>query len=182
MRELTNRQKILLFMRSLGRSVRGEARVYFTGGSTAVLQGWRDTTVDIDMRFVPELDELFRALPGLKEKLEVNIELASPPDFIPQLPGWEERSIFIAREGKIDFFHFDLYSQALAKIERGHSQDVSDVQMMFEKGLIEVSKLLSLFEKIKPEIYRYPAIKLESFSRAVHRVVEQIDSESRDLE
>lgn len=156
--------------------------MYFTGGSTAVLNGWRDMTMDIDVRFVPEFDELFRAIPKIKEKLRINIELASPPDFIPQLPGWEERSIFIAREGKIDFFHFDLYSQALAKIERGHSQDVSDVQMMFETGLIEVGKLLSLFEKIKPELYRYPAIKPVSFSRAVHRVVEKIDSESRDLE
>lgn len=176
MREVTNREKILLFMRSLGTSARREARVYFTGGSTAVLQGWRDTTVDIDVRFIPEFDELFRALPKLKEKLHINIELASPPDFIPQLPGWEERSIFIAREGKIDFFHFDLYSQALAKIERDHSQDRSDVRTMFEKGFIDGAKVLDLFEKIEPELYRYPAINPKSFSLAVRRAVEENQS------
>ncbi len=45
-------------MRFLGREARGNARVYFTGGATAVLMGWRDTTIDIDLRFDPELDEL----------------------------------------------------------------------------------------------------------------------------
>jgi hypothetical protein len=55
-----------------------------------------------------------------------NIELAAPDDFIPPLPGWEEWSIFIARRGKIDFYHYDLYAQALAKIERGHARDLAD--------------------------------------------------------
>jgi hypothetical protein len=26
------------------------------------------------------------------ERLGFNVELASPPDFIPELPGWRERS------------------------------------------------------------------------------------------
>src|SRR5215212_8592940 len=105
MRDLSNKNGIKEFMRALGRAARGPARVYLTGGSTAVLFGWRDSTVDIDLKFVPEADELFRALPELKERLNVNVELASPPDFIPELPGWHDRSIFIAREGNIDFFH-----------------------------------------------------------------------------
>lgn len=82
-----------------------------------MLMGWRDTTIDIDLRFEPELDEIFRALPELKERL-INIELTSPSDFISPLPGWQERSRFITREGKISFYHYDAYSQALSKIER----------------------------------------------------------------
>jgi len=39
-----------------------------------VLMGWRDTTIDIDLKFDPELDELFRALQPPKEKLEIDIE------------------------------------------------------------------------------------------------------------
>lgn len=39
----------------------------------------------------------------------------------------EARLSCIAREGKLSFFHYDLYAQALAKIERCHSQDVADV-------------------------------------------------------
>jgi len=160
-------------MARLGRNVRQSASVYFTGGSTAVLRGWRESTVDIDVLFVPEIDAIFRSLPKLKEDLSVNIELASPPDFIPALPGWEDRSIFIIREGKIDFYHFDPYSQALAKIERGHSQDISDVAMMFKDDLIQTDVLLDLFVKIKPELYRYPAIDPQTFSAAVERAIKE---------
>ena len=73
-------------MRFLGRRMRQQVSVYFTGGTTAVLLGWRDTTIDVDLRFDPELDELYRALPEIKEQLQLNIELAAPSDFIPPLP------------------------------------------------------------------------------------------------
>lgn len=171
MRDLTSQGKILEFMRAFGAQARQEVRVYFTGGTTAVLMGWRDTTIDIDMRFNPEADELFRALPTLKEELQINIELVSPSDFIPLLPGWEDRSPHIKREGKVDFYHYDPYSQALAKIERGHSQDLKDVESMFQKGLLEMEKLLSLYQAIEPQLYRYPAIDPRSFGQAVQRVV-----------
>ncbi len=171
MRDLANEQKIFEFFKLLGRRVRSEVRVYITGGATAVLTGWRDTTVDIDLRFEPEVDELFRALPELKEKLWLNIELAAPSDFIPPLPGWKERSLFIGREGRISFYHYDPYSQALAKIERGHEKDLLDVAAMFERGMIEPEKLLELFESIRPQLYRYPAIDPTSFSNAVDRAL-----------
>lgn len=172
MRDLANEQKIFEFFKLLGRRVRSEVSVYITGGATAVLTGWRDTTVDIDLRFEPEVDELFRALPELKEKLWLNIELAAPSDFIPPVPGWKERSLFIGREGRINFYHYDPYSQALAKIERGHEKDLLDVAAMFEREMIEREKLLELFESIKPQLYRYPAIDPTSFSNAVDRAVE----------
>lgn len=160
-------------MRLFGAKARHRARVYFTGGSTAVLQGWRDSTIDIDIRFIPELDELFRILSEIKESLKVNIELASPPDFIPPVPGWEERSLYVGREGNLEFYHFDPYSQALAKIERGHAQDVQDVETMLKKGFVERTKLLSLYELIEPELYRYPAIDPSSFSKAVREITEK---------
>lgn len=135
-----------------------------------MLMGWRDSTIDIDLRFDPELDELFRSLQSLKERLKVNIELASPSDFIPPLPGWQERSDYIGSEGKVAFYHYDLYSQALSKLERGHAQDIADVESMFQKGLLDKKKLLSLFEAIEPELYKYPAIDPGSFSQAVHQI------------
>lgn len=160
-------------MHALGSRSRNAARVYLTGGSTAVLHGWRDNTVDIDLRFDPELDELYRALPELKEKLQINIELASPSDFIPPLSGWQDRCLFIGREGRLDFYHYDPYSQTLAKIERGHSQDILDVQSMLRDGLVESDKLLSLFLGIEDQLYRYPAIDPPSFARAVRQFVDQ---------
>lgn len=74
-----------------------------------LLLGWRQSTIDIDLRFEPEVDELLRELSSLKERLEVNIELVSPPDFIPALPGWRERSPLAFRTGNVDIHHFDPY-------------------------------------------------------------------------
>lgn len=157
-------------MRALGAESRDEARVYFTGGATAVLSGWRPTTVDLDLAVLPERDTLLRLLPRLKEELEINVELASPPDFIPELPGWETRSRFIGREGKVSFYHYDPYSQALSKLERGHAQDREDVAEMLRRGWVDRRELLRLFEEIEPLLYRYPAVDPASFRRAVEEV------------
>src|SRR5262245_51898646 len=124
MRALADRDRIQRLMRALGSAATADARVYFTGGATAVLTGWRDSTIDVHLRIVPDQDALFRELPRLKERLQINIELASPDHFIPVKDGWEDRSPFVAREGRVSFHHFDLYAQALSKIERGHAQDV----------------------------------------------------------
>jgi len=90
------------FMKSLGAAVKSEARVYLVGGATAVLMGWRDSTIDVDLKIVPD-SEIPRNISDLKERLQINIELASPDDFIPVLPGWQDRSAFIRREGRLDF-------------------------------------------------------------------------------
>ena len=119
------------------------------------------------MRFEPESDDLLRELPALKERLGVNIELASPPDFIPELPGWRERSPLLFRDGNVDVHHFDPYSQALSKIERGFSQDRDDVRELMERDLVKPARLRELFDAIEPELFRYPAIDPPSFRRKV---------------
>lgn len=154
-------------MRALGSAATADARVYFTGGVTAVLFGWRDSTIDIDLELVPDRDELLRAIATLKDQLQINVELAAPSHFIPELPGWEMRSPFITREGPLSFYHYDLYAQALAKIERGHAQDRLDVMAMRDAGLVEPARLRDLFAAIEPEMYRYPAIDPRSFRAAV---------------
>ncbi|MBL8180941.1 MAG: hypothetical protein JNL64_04960 [Blastocatellia bacterium] len=174
MRDLTTHSQIVEFMRLFGRAAHAPVRVYLTGGSTAVLQGWRETTVDIDLRFTPESDELFRSISKIKEQLNINLELAAPSDFIPELPGWEERSIFVAQEGKARFFQYDPYSQALAKIERGHNQDLLDVKSMFDSKLIEASRLLEFYDAIEPLIFKYPAINPEIFRSKVIAFIQTI--------
>jgi hypothetical protein len=87
MRPRADADRIDAFVRALGRAARTPARLYLTGGATAVLEGWRGTTVDIDVHLEPDLDELLRHIPELKERLGVNVELASPAQFIPELPG-----------------------------------------------------------------------------------------------
>jgi hypothetical protein len=167
MRELADAGRIGRFMRELGAHADRETRVYFTGGVTAVLLGWRLTTIDADLVIVPESDSLYRALPALKEELRINVELASPAHFIPELPGWRERSPLIGREGRIWFHHYDLHAQALAKVERGHRQDLHDVAEMLSRGLVERGQLRAFYEQIEPQLHRYPAINAASFRRAL---------------
>jgi hypothetical protein len=172
MRHESNADRIQLLMERLGAAVQNEGRVYFTGGVSAVLFGWRELTVDIDLRADPEPSGFFEAVPALKEELEINIELASPADFIPTLSGWRERSVFIARHGPIDFYHYDFYSQALAKIERWHGRDRFDVERMFESGLIEATKLVEFFRQIVPGLNRFPAIDPAAFAHRVAAVTQ----------
>jgi hypothetical protein len=157
--------------RSLGRVASVPTRVYLTGGASAVLEGWRGSTVDVDLRLEPDVDDLLRELPALKERLGVNIELASPPDFIPELPGWRERSPLVFQEGSVYVHHFDFYSQALSKIERGFRQDLDDVRMMVESGLVQPARLGELYEAIEPELYRYPAIDPAVFRAKVEAML-----------
>ncbi len=159
------------FMKALAAAAKTPSRVFVVGGATAVLLGWRTSTIDVDLKIIPESDEILRSLPALKERLHLNIELASPDDFIPELPGWQDRSRFIQQEGKLSFYHYDFYAQALAKIERGHEIDLKDVNRMLTSGLVEPQRLLELFYAIEDQVYRYPALNRSTFRSAVEKVV-----------
>jgi hypothetical protein len=163
-------------MRELGRRARVSGRAYLVGGACAVLLDWRPTTIDVDLELDPALEPLLRDIPEIKDELQVNVELASPAHFIPEVPGWRERSPFITREGLVDFHHYDFYAQALAKIERAHAKDLDDVREMVARRLIEPRRLREFFERIAPELYRYPAIDPPSFRRAVEQAVQALES------
>jgi len=163
-----DRDRLRELARRLGAIARTPTILYLTGGATAVLEGWRASTVDVDVRFEPDTDELLRVLPKLKEDLAINIELASPPDFIPELPGWRERSPLIFQEGNVQVRHFDFYSQVLSKIERGFNQDLQDVRSMLEQGLVDPDRLRELFAAVEPDLYRYPAIDPDAFARKLN--------------
>ena len=173
MRPPVDRARIRDLARELDRAARQPVRVYLTGGATAVIEGWRASTVDVDLRIEPEDDELYRALPRLKDSLQINIELASPPDFIPELPEWRERSPLVLTEGIVEVRHFDPYSQALSKIERGFEQDISDVKQMLATGLVEPERLRQLYEAIEPDLYRYPALDASAFRRKLDAALSQ---------
>ncbi|MGH7572270.1 MAG: DUF6036 family nucleotidyltransferase [Gemmatimonadota bacterium] len=154
-------------MRSLGRLARAPASVYFTGGATAVLYGWRESTVDVDLRIEPDRDEILRPMVELKERLNINIELASPQDFVPVSPDWRAQSPFIERHGRLSFHHFELYAQALSKAERRHAQDVEDIQAMLRLGLIEPEAMLRYHDRVASDLHRYPSLDAEALRKAV---------------
>ena len=170
-REPSDAEKVRALMRRLGDEARGPGRVYLVGGASAVLIGWRATTVDVDLKLAPEPPGAFAAIARAKEALNMNVELAAPDDFIPPLPGWQERSSHIARHGLVDFFHYDFHAQALAKIERSHAQDLRDVEAMRWLDLINAQRLIEFFDAIEPDLLRYPAIAAASFRDKVLRAV-----------
>jgi len=165
MRGLADALRLRSFLRELARAAEADTAVYLTGGATAVLLGWRESTIDADILIVPEQDSLYRALPRLKEELQLNVEIASPAHFIPELPGWQERSLLIERVGRVSYYHYDPYSQALAKIERGHTKDLMDVAQLLARGLVDPQRLRALFAAIEPRLHRHPAIDPPSFRR-----------------
>jgi hypothetical protein len=170
MRNAVTEPVVREFMRAIAAEAREHGRVYVVGGASVVLKHWRDSTVDIDITIVPENDRILRAIPDLKERLHINVELSSPTHFVPALPGWEDRSPFIIREGVIDFHHFDFYTQALSKIERAHRKDLLDVDSMVRHGLVDPKRLLALFEDVADQLYRYPALNPPSLRAAVERL------------
>jgi hypothetical protein len=160
-------ERIGALARELGRVVAPGTRMYLTGGATAVLEGWRESTADVDVRFEPDSDAALRRIGELKEQLSVNVELASPLDFLPPLPGWRDRSRFRLREGNLEVFDFDPYSQALSKLQRGFELDLDDVRSMVESKQVDPKVLQGLFEKIEDELFRFPAVDPKSLEAAV---------------
>jgi hypothetical protein len=118
-----------------------------------VFEGFRGQTLGIDLAFEVAAENhgvLIKAVRELKEELSLNVEEASPADFIPLPRGYRERSPFVGRYNQIDVFHFDLYSMALSKIERGTEEDFSDVIILLRSGRIEFSILDACFHEILP--------------------------------
>ena len=157
-------------MTALARHATAEVDVFLVGGTSAVLVGWRTTTIEVDLVMRPESDAMLRAIPMLKEQLHLNVELASPDQFIPVPPGWEQRSPLVTRIGRVTFRHYDFVAQALAKIERGHARDLADVEAMQAHGLIGAAEVRAQFARMEPELFRFPAIDPPSYRRAVDAV------------
>jgi hypothetical protein len=168
MRDLTDAAKLRRFLEELGRGARSSGNVYLVGGASAVLIGWRGTTVDIDLKLDPEPAGVFSLIGQLKDTLNLNVELASPDHFIPAVPGWAERSVPVGRFGQVSVFHYDFVGQALAKIERGHDRDLLDVRAMLDRGLVTAEQLRDGFARIAPLLERYPHLDADTFEAKVN--------------
>jgi hypothetical protein len=180
MRPTVDPQKIERLMQVLGREAQGSGCIYFTGGASALLIGWRSSTVDIDIRLDPEPPGIFQAIAKIKHELNINIELASPQDFLPPLPGWRDRSIFIGKRGQISFYHYDFTAQALSKLSRGFDRDLNDVQAMYEQKLFSLEDLRDSFEAIAPELIRFPALNPDVLRSRVETFIAQFEGHSEE--
>jgi len=174
MRRRVTVQTLKQFMQELASAARSPGRVYFTGGATALLLGFREQTIDIDLKLDPEPEGAFEAIASLKNDLDLNVELASPADFIPAAADWRERSRHIASIGKLEFFHYDFSLQALSKLERGHAQDLEDVASLVRSGYVTADELSRRFAQIEPELLRYPAIDPQQFKQKLEAFLETL--------
>jgi hypothetical protein len=153
------------FMNELAAGSRSPGKVYLTGGATALLLGFREQTIDIDIKLDPEPAGAFEAIAVLKNRLDINVELASPDDFIPRSADWRERSRLIDSIVGVEFFHYDFALQALAKLERGHAQDLEDVTSFVKGGHVTTDELRTRFAQIEPGLVRYPALDPQQFKK-----------------
>jgi len=69
MRQPVTADNLQVFMKALAAVVSAPSRIYLVGGATAVLLGWRTSTIDIDLKIIPESDRIGGA----------HSDLAAPP-------------------------------------------------------------------------------------------------------
>jgi hypothetical protein len=164
-----DRERIQRLLKTLGRRVRAQHTLYLAGGASAVIEGFRPSTLDVDLRPEPDSDELMRELARAKDELDINIETASPIDFLPELSGWREHSLHIAMHGNLEVRHMDFRLQALAKLERASEQDLNDVRDMLARRLVTREELAEGFEQMRPRLFRYLAVDADALARRVAR-------------
>lgn len=156
MRQRVGQQEIEQFLIQVGRT-RRPGRLYLTGGAALVHRGIRSgQTLDIDIQITIDPANLTSEIAQLKQKLNMNIEFASPGDFMPLPSQWEARSQFIKRYNQVDTFYFDWYSIALSKTQRASRQDILDVQLLVHQRYIDVAELDRLCQNVLNKIGKPP--------------------------
>ncbi len=181
MRPPIDRLRVHYFLVKLGMEFRHPARLYLVGGTTLVYEGLREQSLDIDISYEVADEheaEFAQVIRRLKDELQINVEQASPGDFIPLPAGWKERAKHVGRFGQVDVFHFDLYSSALSKIERGREGDYQDVMSLLHSGQIEMKELRQAFDNIMPRVERESLKRNPERFRRNFAVVEQLLAEA----
>lgn len=168
MRESVTRERLFEFLQRLAAAApRGRRfRVFVVGGGTAVAQGWRESTIDVDL--YADDEAVFRDVQRIKEAQQVNVEFARPEHFVPPLAGAAGRHLFIATFGSVSFFHYDPYSQLFSKVVRGFRRDLEDAHRFIASGLVDATHWRELVAAIPESAYaKYPALSRQGVAGAV---------------
>ena len=169
MRESVTRERLLAFMKRLAETApRGRRfRVFLVGGGTAVAQGWRASTIDVDL--YADDEAVFLDIQRIKESQQINVEFARPEHFVPPLADAAARHLFVATFGGVSFFHYDPYSQLLSKVVRGFRRDLEDARHFIVAGLVDVARFQKLADAIPEAAFaRYPALSRRAVLEAVN--------------
>lgn len=153
MRPPVDRQRIEQFLKRLDAEAHAPARVYLVGGTALVHMGLRARTLDVYLALESDAEgQILVAIRRLTHDLQINVELASPGDFIPLPAGWHDRAQWVGRYGQLDVFYFDPISLALSKIARANERDVDDVVALIRRGTIDVDELRAAYEQIRLQL------------------------------
>lgn len=153
MRQRTDRERLRRFLETLGKRLPRPVRFFLVGGSVLIDLGLRGSTVGID--YVASVDgpadlaELETAIRTLKHELDVNVESASPADFLPIPPTVLDRSRYVRRQGRLDVYYYHLPSQIIAKVARGLEQDLADAQRLVTEGEVVWSDVEATWQEIR---------------------------------
>ena len=171
MRQRVGQSEIEHFLVQVGRT-RLPGRLYLVGGAAMVHRGIRSgQTLDIDIQITIDPANLTAKIAQLEQQLNINIEFASPGDFMPLPAQWEARSEFIRRYGQVDAFYFDWYSIALSKILRASRLDVADVRLLVRRGIVDKTELDAVYQDVLNKIGNppydrlFPNLSSQRFSR-----------------
>lgn len=164
--------KMRQLMDAMGRQVKNAVSVLFCGGATAVLLGFRESTVDVNLTFEPEHEEMFKLIKAFRDDLNINIELTSPAHFIPELEGSEARHVFIEDNGAVSFYHYDLYMQVLSNIERAWPVDLSDARSLAK--YVDLNLLTDLFLSASSAFERFPAIDRDALETKLRNFISDV--------
>jgi type II secretory pathway component PulJ len=115
--------------------------------------GLRGATLDIayvasadDPADLAELETLIRTL---KNELDVNVEPASPGDFLPVPRSVLERSRYVGRQGRLETYYDHLPTQVIAKVARGLEQDFNDAERLITAGEVTWPDVEATWQEIK---------------------------------
>jgi hypothetical protein len=150
MRPKVDKARIEDFLKNLGRNFRKSGRLYLVGGAALVHSGVRSgSTLDIDVEIAGENEgEMIDAIRQLIQQMNINVEFASPGDFMPLPKHWLTQSQYVGRYGAIDVFYFDFYSIALSKMQRGSDLDINDVKLLLQQRVITLEGLDSAYQEV----------------------------------
>jgi hypothetical protein len=115
--------------------------------------GLRAATLDID--YVAQSDdpaalaELEQAVRALKDELDLNIEPASPADYLPIPAGALEGSRYVGQHGVVSVYYYDLASQVIAKAARGLEQDLADAEQLVRIGQVSWPEVLERWAQVR---------------------------------
>ena len=96
--------------------------------------GLRSATLDVDYDADADdpaaLEDLELAIRALKNVLDINVEPASPGNFLPVSPNVRARSRYVGRFGSLSVYYYHLPSLVIAKAARGYEQDLDDAEQL----------------------------------------------------